>query len=175
MLGNNHGSDLKRVCNLASVHASCTAESQQRELARIVTALDRDSANRTLHVGVGDLDDSLRQPCGGNQKLVCEGPGAFRGALDVKWHAAAEKILRIEAAEQQIRIGDGKSRLPCRNRRAPDRRLRCGGRRATIHRCRRTRSSLHPRQLSGCRAPADGRESPPPWTRSSCSACRRRG
>jgi hypothetical protein len=32
----------------------------------------------------------------------------FQGALDVELHAAREKVLWIEAAEQQVRVGDGK-------------------------------------------------------------------
>src|SRR5215472_14047614 len=103
----NDGPNLKCVCNLTCVHASCSTESKQCKLTRVEAPLNRDCSNGTLHIGVSNLDDALRQPCRGDLKFLCEGGGAFHRAFDVKRHAALKKIVRIEAAQKQVRIGDG--------------------------------------------------------------------
>ena len=51
--------DLEPLGDLARVHAAGAAERDEREIARVVPALDRDDANRALHVGVGDAHDAF--------------------------------------------------------------------------------------------------------------------
>jgi hypothetical protein len=72
------------------------AERDQRELARIVPALDRDDAQRPQHLRVHDLDDLGRIK-------------AFERALGgspIERYVARQ--LRGQPPEQQVRIGDGR-------------------------------------------------------------------
>ena len=49
----------KLVRHLAGVQSAAAAEGDQREVARIVTALHRNQTNGPLHIGVGDAQDAL--------------------------------------------------------------------------------------------------------------------
>src|SRR5207248_11171038 len=57
-LRNHHRHYFKLLGNLAGVQTAATAKGNQCKIARVVAALDRDCANRPLHVGVGHTDDS---------------------------------------------------------------------------------------------------------------------
>ena len=63
--------------------------------------------------------------------------GDTAGALDVQRHAAAEEVARVEAAEQQVGVGDGELGAEAVAGRSRARRRRCAGRRAARRRCRR--------------------------------------
>jgi len=98
MLRNNHGSDLEGVLQ-SRKRAYLLLRRRQAER----THADRSSrwtetgADRTLHVGIGDPDDSFCQPRRGEPKLVSEAPGMFRGAFAVELHAATRKYFGSDA------------------------------------------------------------------------------
>ena len=72
---------------------------------------------------------------------------APRGRVGVQTHPSAQKIIRIEIAEHQRRVGDRRlGAAECRSRPAPARRVRSGGRRAAIRRDRSRRSSRRRRR-----------------------------
>ena len=73
------------------------AERDEREVARIVAALDRDDAQRAEHLRVHDVDHRLR--------IDVAERALGRRAIE---HEAARELGR-EAPEQQIRIGDGRA------------------------------------------------------------------
>ena len=75
--------------------------------ARVVAALDRHDANRALHVGVGDAHDAFGQLGDGQLQSLAQIAAARCGARQIDRHAAAEEELRIQPAEQQVRVGDG--------------------------------------------------------------------
>ena len=64
-------------------------------------------------------------------------PAARPRSLDVEAHAAAEEVRRIEAAEQQVRVGDRDIACRRRSRRAPASRRHSPDRRAGRRRGRR--------------------------------------
>src|SRR5436305_9427627 len=74
-----------------------------------MTALNRRLANQVRHLGVDDLPDASRR-C---DYVACEklirNPLAHRllGRLRREFHPAAEKVGRIEVAEDEIGVGDG--------------------------------------------------------------------
>ena len=83
---------------------------EQREVARVMAALDRRAAQQVGHVRVHDpvdarrgLLDGLPEPLG--QRLE----RAHRG-FAVQRHRSAEEVLRIQVAEDQVRVGDGRQR-----------------------------------------------------------------
>ena len=84
------------------------AVGEQHEIARIVAAPDRDFAQRVGHVAVDHAADAG----GGGFDAHAERFGdliADRGgrALEIELHAAAEEIVRVEDAEDQVGVGDG--------------------------------------------------------------------
>ena len=83
------------------------AERHQREVARIVAALDRDHPRRQHHVGVDDRQDAQR----GLDRVHAERAGNVLldrapGGLGVDLHLAAEDALGIEALGQDVGIAD---------------------------------------------------------------------
>ncbi len=55
----NHGPDTQFFRHFAGVQPATAAESNQREVARIAPALDRNHADRSLHIGIGNAHDPL--------------------------------------------------------------------------------------------------------------------
>ena len=88
------------------------AEGHQREIARVVAALDRDHANAAHDVGVGDAQDAG----GGRDHVEAERVWRMRLATraargrGVERHLAAEARLAAEPAEHDIGVGDGRPR-----------------------------------------------------------------
>ena len=85
------------------------AEGDEHEVARIVAALHRDEAHRADHVGVGDLHDAA----GRGERIEAEGRGhplgnGAAGRVGVERHLAAQEERRVEAAQRQVRVGDGR-------------------------------------------------------------------
>ena len=83
------------------------AEGHERELARVVAALDADHAQRARHVLVDDPDD----PVGGLLEAQAHRVGdllhrGLRG-LDVERHLAADQVRR-EVAEDDVGVGHGR-------------------------------------------------------------------
>ena len=85
---------------------SAAAESHQRELARVVSTLDRDDADGSFHLRVDDAENAGRKLLGGCERALLVAQNCF-GSLPVEVHASAEKGLRIETSQQEVRVGDG--------------------------------------------------------------------
>ena len=81
------------------------AVGDEREVARVVAALDGDEAQRARHVLVHDREDSLRGLLG-RREAHRVGDRLHRGArrLDVERHLAAEQ-LRRQVPEHDVRVG----------------------------------------------------------------------
>ena len=93
----DHRGDVERVGDLAGVHAAGAAEGEQRELARIESALHGHDANGALHVGVGDAHDAFRQRRLRHAEPRRELLGVRARARLVERHAPAEEIARRRA------------------------------------------------------------------------------
>ena len=90
---------------LAGMHRARAAECQQREVARIETALDRDHANRALHIGVDHADDSAR--CRQARWSSSDVPARDKRAppVGMELHLPAQEILRDQPARDKVRVG----------------------------------------------------------------------
>ena len=103
---------------------------EQREVARVVAALDRRAAQQVGHVRVhdpvharGGLLDRLAEPLGERLER------AHRGVA-VERHRPAEEVVGVEIAEDQVRVGDGRQRAAAAVARRP--RARARGRRPDL-------------------------------------------
>ena len=88
------------------MHRPGAAERDQRELARIMAALDRDDAQRLGHAGVDDLDDAARRPPATDSP---SGAATSRSIASlaprrVDRQRAAEQRLAVEPAEHDIGV-----------------------------------------------------------------------
>ena len=94
-------------------------EGHEDEVPRVVSALHRNPPQRADHGVVGDLHDAE----GHLDHVQAERVGAplldgMPGRRLVKPHLAAEEVIRIEPAEDEVRVGDGGARsLLSRSRR----------------------------------------------------------
>ena len=81
--------------------------------------------------------------------------------LGVERHAAAEEVVRVDAAEHQVGVGDGRlGAAAAVAGRARAWRRRSAGRRAACRPCRSRRSSRRRRRWCGCRSSAPGSARP---------------
>ena len=92
---------------VGAVQRAGAAEGHQREVARVVAALDRHQPERADHVVVHDVEDALRrrlqrEPERPGHPLL-DGPPR---PIDVERDLAAEQVRR-DAAEHQVGVGDG--------------------------------------------------------------------
>ena len=90
------------------------AERYQDEVARVVAPLHGDQADSPHHVGTGDLDNAACRLHGVEvQRLAAADHHGVATGLQVEADFTPEKEFRIETAEQQIGIGDGRVVPPC--------------------------------------------------------------
>ena len=91
----------------AGVQRPPAAEGQQREVARIVPALDRDDAQYLGHLGVDQRDDPGR----GALDVPTQRPAHRRdgraSAVLVDRKRPVEQRARVEPAQHDVRVGDG--------------------------------------------------------------------
>ena len=126
------------------------AEGDEREVARIVAALDRDDAQRAQHLGVHDRDDRRRVDL------------AERTLRRLAIELEAARQLLGQPAEQEVRVRDGRARAaPARSRPARARRPRSRARRAARRPRRPRRSSRRRRRPCAGRRSAGGPGSRP--------------
>ena len=81
------------------------AERDERELARVEPALDRDHPQRAAHLGVGDAHDAERGLERVEVELVAERLQRLLRALGRQRQLAAELGAVAEVAEQQVGVG----------------------------------------------------------------------
>jgi hypothetical protein len=75
-----------------------TAERDEREVARVETALDGDDAQRAEHLGIHDLDDGRRLERA-HRVLRC---------VAVELDSSSEPLRK--PSEQEVRVGNGRVR-----------------------------------------------------------------
>ncbi len=95
----------------AGMQRTATAERHGGESPRIVSALDRDQADGAGHAGVGDPDDGLGRlhHVEAERASDVRRDGALR-RLDVEARKlAADRALGVDAAEHDMRIGEGRA------------------------------------------------------------------
>ena len=83
-------------------------ERDEGELARIQAAVDRDEADRVDHIEIDQVDDRLSGLEYGHVQATRESlERRFRGG-HVERHLATQEVARVEAAEDQVRVGHGR-------------------------------------------------------------------
>ena len=103
----DRGSQADILDQRPGMESSAAAEGDGREPCRIVAALDRDEADGARHPGVRNADDRL----GGRHRIKAERArdmeldrASCRVEVEAR-HGAADRPLRIDPAEHQVRIG----------------------------------------------------------------------
>ena len=91
------------------MQAAGAAIRENGEVFRVLAALDRDLADDVGHLRVDDLDHRRRRVLHRHAERIGD-PRLDRLArlLRVEPHAAAEEEVRVEAAEHEVRVGDGR-------------------------------------------------------------------
>ena len=95
--------------DVGRVQPGGAAEGEEREAARIDAAAHRDEPHPLGHVGVDDAMDALApRPAGRCRARAAIGSTARLGRGAVEPRAAAEEARRVEVAEHEIGVGDGR-------------------------------------------------------------------
>ena len=99
--------DVERFGKPRGVHRTAAAERDQREVARIAAALDRNRAYRALHGRVRDPVDAFRgveerKP----ERLGDVFPECSLGARRVEPQLAADEIAGVQIAEDEVGVRD---------------------------------------------------------------------
>ena len=138
-LGDDHLGHPHLLGEGGAVHGPGAAQDDQRELARIVAALDRHQADLVRHAGVDDAMDARRRRDRVEAQPAADGGDrALRGG-HVEGQGAAGEARGVQVAEHDAGVGHGGLVAAARrSRRAPARRRRCAGppasrRAASIH------------------------------------------
>ena len=106
VVGDDARRDAGVVHQVGRVQRAGAAEGQQREVARVEAALDQHRAERAHHVVVGDLHDGERRLLRGAPKGLGDARDRLLRRCHVEGHLAAEEVLGVDAAEQQVGVGD---------------------------------------------------------------------
>ena len=88
----------------AGVQWSTPSKSHHGEAARVVSALDRDDAQGTGHVGVDEADDAGGQVHGAQVQPLGKRGHSAHGRVAIHRHGAAEQVRRVEPSEQQVGV-----------------------------------------------------------------------
>src|SRR5262249_11497609 len=89
------------------VHRSGPARGDHRELARVVAFLGDVDARRGGHVLVDDVADAPRDRGNGESELRGQPAERLPGEVLAELHLAAEKVVRVEIAQHEVRVGYG--------------------------------------------------------------------
>ena len=106
--GDQDGGDVELRGEAVGVHGAGAAEGHEHEITRVVASLNRNAPERADHGVVRDLHDAQRnldhvQTERVGAPLLDGPPGRFL----VETHLAAEEVIRIEAVQDEVRVGDG--------------------------------------------------------------------
>ncbi len=102
------GAHAEQAGERGAVQRTGTAEGEQREVARVVAALDRDDADGADHVVVDDGEDAARRLLQAQaQRPGDAGLDRRARALHVEGEGAAEQVGR-QVAEREMGVGDGR-------------------------------------------------------------------
>ena len=133
----------------ADMQRAAAAERHRDELLRIVPALDRHEPDRARHARVRDAHDRGGGIVGRKVERLADMLGDRAPCrLDIeRLQFAAERALRIDAAEHDLRVGQCRPRVALsRSRQGPAPSPRFPGRPATARRDRPRQSSRRPRR-----------------------------
>ena len=134
--------------------------SKQHEVARIASVFDRDAAQCARHHDCGDRQNTVGHPHDALSSRVAQRPGdlfsiAARAAATSSRKFAAEKMVGVDAAQHEVRIGDRRLRTaPAVTDRTRASSRRSAGRRAGASARRARRSTRRRSRLRRCRPPA---------------------
>ena len=106
--GDQDGGNVELRGEAVCVRGAGTAEGHEDEVPRVVSALHRNPPERAHHGVVGDLHDAE----GHLDHAEAERTGAplldgLPGRRLVEPHLAAEEVICVEPAEDEVRVGDG--------------------------------------------------------------------
>src|SRR5436853_518714 len=91
------------------MNRSAATEREQRETARVAPALARDGPHRADHVRVGHQVNAVGRLCQADSQwlrhALAQGPS---GRLGVQPQLTTYQVLRIQIAQRQIGIADGR-------------------------------------------------------------------
>ena len=105
------GGHLQQVGDRRRHDRAVAAEGEQGEIPRVAAAVGRDRLDGAHHGAAGDLQDAV----GGVQHVPAQHGGdplgdRLRGSPGVDGEAAADQIIRVEPAEGQHRVAEGRLR-----------------------------------------------------------------
>src|SRR5262249_52754621 len=95
---------LKSTQQLTSVQRPRTTKCQQSKVSRVKASLRQNRAQKTYHIVVGDLDYRERRLLEGPSRVFPYGLEGLARRGGIKIYPTAEEIIRMEPAEQDIRI-----------------------------------------------------------------------
>ena len=113
IVGNDTRRDTGVVHQVGRMQRARAAEGQEREVARVEAALDQHRAERAHHVVVGDLHDGECRLLGGAAERAGDACDRFLRRFHVEGHFAAEEVLGVDAAEQQVGVGHRRALAAC--------------------------------------------------------------
>ena len=108
MQRHQHLLDLKPFRQLATVHRAGATEWEHGEVPRVEAALERDHAQRSIHVRIGHRDHRQRRATPRGVGAVAVGHQQFNrpmGSVNVEMHPVSERRVRGKAAQDQVRVG----------------------------------------------------------------------
>src|SRR5258708_14320514 len=106
MFRHDHRADTELACDFTRMQAARTAKRDQREIARVVAALNRYHANGALHVGVGDAENSRRRSHTMELQFLSDAIDGPCGAVEVNGHLATEQLPCVDASQPNMRAGN---------------------------------------------------------------------
>ena len=108
MQRHQHLLDLKPFRQLATVHRAGATEWEHGEVPRVEAALERDHAQRSIHVRIGHRNHRQRRATPRGVGAVAVRRQHFNravGSRDIKPHPVSERRVRGKAAQDQVRVG----------------------------------------------------------------------
>ena len=90
-----------------SVHRPATAKGDEREIAGVIAAADRDEFERVDHVGVGDADHAEGSLVDTDAEGAGDGFHGATGGVHTHRDLAAEEVVGGDASCYQVGVGDG--------------------------------------------------------------------
>ncbi len=99
---------LELAGDFGRVQPRCAAKGEQRELPGVDAAAHRDEPHPSGHRGVDDAMDALRRREPADPESCGDTVDRGLGGSAVEMAPAAEKARRIEIAEHQVGVGDGR-------------------------------------------------------------------
>ena len=111
-LGNHHAIDAQLLGKCRRVHRPAATEGDHGKVAGVVTATHGDELQGIDHVGVGDPDHAKRRLVDGDTKAFRHRLHRLPRQVETDADLTAEKIVGIDAAGDQVGVGDRRLSAP---------------------------------------------------------------